>query len=97
MIYNNNILHTGAYNPSSKRATLHGCMGNSRGGAARARNILQHDLRWMRDKEFQESFKDSSVEGEGGEKERLTRMWKLLLEMEKASGGAEKVGYSQHR
>ncbi|ETW76383.1 hypothetical protein HETIRDRAFT_389387, partial [Heterobasidion irregulare TC 32-1] len=42
VFYNNNILHCATYNSQAKRATLHASMGDTRGGAARARNILQH-------------------------------------------------------
>lgn len=31
-------------------------MGNTRGGSARARNILQHDLEWMKEEAFRESL-----------------------------------------
>lgn len=101
VIYNNNILHTGRYTPDQKRATLHACMGNSRGGTARARNILQHDVRWMRSPEFSTTFQnfDKSKAGfeDGEEVEvRLRRMWELLLEMEKGAGSRpEALGYSQ--
>lgn len=99
VIYNNNILHTGRYSPDTKRATLHGCMGNSRGGDARARNILQHDLRWMRNPEFSATFKESKRAGGvgegGGEELRLKRMWELLLKMEKGVDAPDALGYSQ--
>lgn len=91
VFYNNNILHTATYDRSTKRATLHGCMGDTRGGFERANNILQHDLRWMRQERFAETF-----EGDDGERERLTGMWKRLLKM---AGSVEKSGkqveYSQ--
>lgn len=56
VFYNNNILHCATYDPEQVRATLHACMGDARGGGKRARNILQHDLRWMRDEEFVETL-----------------------------------------
>jgi hypothetical protein len=31
-------------------------MGDTRGGSARARNILQHDLGWMKEEAFRESL-----------------------------------------
>ena len=52
MFYNNNILHCASYSPYTPRATLHACVGDTRGGSARARNILQHGLEWMRDDAF---------------------------------------------
>lgn len=72
-------------------------MGSTRGGSARARNILQHGLKWMRDEQFVDTFSktdkmDPAVESVGGERERLVRMWELLMAMEKGAGD---VGYSQ--
>ena len=52
MFYNSNILHCAMYDPDERRATLHACMGNSRGGTTRARNILQHGLEWMKEERF---------------------------------------------
>jgi hypothetical protein len=52
---NNNILHCASYSPNRPRATLHACMGDTRGGSVRARNILQHDLEWIKEA-FRESF-----------------------------------------
>jgi len=90
VFYNSNILHTATYNPDIKRATLHACMGDTRGGSARARNILQHGLRWMRNPEFAETF------GAGVEAERLRGMWKRLLEMSTSvEEKGEDLGYSQ--
>lgn len=54
MFYNSNILHCAAYDPSERRATLHGCMGDVRGGTTRARNVLQHGLEWMKDERFKQ-------------------------------------------
>ena len=31
-------------------------MGDTRGGSERARNILQHDLEWMKEEAFRESL-----------------------------------------
>ncbi len=56
VFYNNNILHCASYSPNRLRATLHACMGDTRGGSTRARNILQHDLRWMKEEAFRESL-----------------------------------------
>ena len=52
VFYNSNILHCAMYDPDEKRATLHACMGNTRGGTTRARNILQHGLEWMKEERF---------------------------------------------
>jgi len=54
--YNNNILHCASYSPNRPRATLHACIGDTRGGSGCARNILQHDLEWMKEKAFRESL-----------------------------------------
>lgn len=84
VFYDNNILHTAAYDRSVKRATLHGCMGDTRGGFGRANMILQHNLRWMREGKFADTF-----EGNDGERERLNGMWKRLLKM---AGGVDASG-----
>lgn len=54
VFYNSNILHCAVYNHLAQRATLHGCMGDARGGAIRARNILQHGLAWASEPSFGE-------------------------------------------
>ena len=72
MFYNNNILHCAAYSPARKRATLHASMGDTRGGSARARNVLQHGLKWMQGEEFRKTLDDKG-------KEMLDR----LIEMQK--------------
>lgn len=56
VFYNSNILHCAAYNSKVQRATLHGCVGDVRGGSIRARNVLQHDLEWMKGDEFRVSL-----------------------------------------
>jgi hypothetical protein len=56
VFYNNNILHCATYSTHRPRATLHGCMGDARGGSARARNILQHGLEWMKEGAFRETL-----------------------------------------
>ena len=90
-MYNSNILHTARYFPGKKRATLHACVGDSRGGSVRARNILQHGLRWMREPPFAETF-----HGEDGEKGRLETMWKRLLMMSReADKSGKPLGFSQ--
>jgi len=52
VFYNSNILHCAMYNSKEQRATLHGCMGDIRGGFSRARNVLQHGLSWMKEQAF---------------------------------------------
>jgi len=70
VFYNNNILHCASYSPNRPRATLHACMGDTRGGSARASNILQHGLEWMKEETFRET-----LDLQGKEMlERLVRM-----------------------
>ena len=73
MFYNNNILHCATYSTHRPRATLHACMGDARGGSARARNILQHDLEWMKEDVFRETL---SLEG----KQMLDRLVEMQEE-----------------
>jgi len=56
VFYNNNILHCATYSTHRPRATLHACIGDARGGSARARNILQHGLEWMKEDTFRETL-----------------------------------------
>ncbi|KIJ43903.1 hypothetical protein M422DRAFT_75495 [Sphaerobolus stellatus SS14] len=86
VFYNSNILHCATYSCHVKRATLHACMGDSRGGSVRARNILQHGLEWMKSEEFAKTLPDRDHDG------RAKKMWVRLLEMEKGAGG--KIVYS---
>ncbi|KAF9807774.1 hypothetical protein IEO21_08050 [Rhodonia placenta] len=58
VFYNNNILHCATYDPKQRRATLHASMGDTRGGATRARNVLQHGLMWMKEAHFRESLNE---------------------------------------
>ncbi|WVO19507.1 uncharacterized protein IAS62_000793 [Cryptococcus decagattii] len=75
MFYNNNIIHIGSYDPTTKRRTLHGCYGcPPPGDTSRARNILQHDLTYTLDPKFRESV----PEGLKGMVDKLNRMQKLL-------------------
>ena len=62
VFYNNNILHCAAYSPARKRATLHASMGDTRGGSARVRNVLQHGLTWMQSDEFKATLDDKGKE-----------------------------------
>ena len=53
IFYDNNVIHTGRYDSRKERLTLHGCVGDVRGGTGRARNILQHGLgTWAHDVSF---------------------------------------------
>ncbi|KAG1796384.1 uncharacterized protein HD556DRAFT_1441686 [Suillus plorans] len=81
VIYNNNILHCGAYNSKQRRATLHGCMGDIRGGSTRAKNVLQHGLLWMTEDRFRDRLN-----------ERGKRMLQALIDMKNGVQGD--LGYS---
>ncbi|KAI0312655.1 hypothetical protein OF83DRAFT_1066816 [Amylostereum chailletii] len=70
VFYNSNILHCAAYSPEAPRATLHASMGDTRGGAARARNVLQHGLGWMKEDRFKATLDEVGREMLG----RLIRM-----------------------
>jgi hypothetical protein len=53
VFYNNNILHRGVYRKDVERMTLHGSVGHIKGGALRARNVLQHGVRdWVEKCDF---------------------------------------------
>lgn len=77
VFYNNNILHCATYSHSTPRLTLHACIGCTRGGSSRARNILQHGLAWMEQDSFRESLNQTG-------KEMLDR----LLKMKRDAGDA---------
>ncbi|KAF6756732.1 hypothetical protein DFP72DRAFT_810016 [Ephemerocybe angulata] len=84
VFYNSNILHCATYSSATKRATLHACMGNAaRGGLNRARNILQHDLKWMKDPWFWQSLPHDTAK----------RMLDRLIDLQEAQEGQE-VSYS---
>ncbi|KAG8967025.1 hypothetical protein FRC03_010872 [Tulasnella sp. 419] len=90
VFYNNNILHCARYSPQRNRVTLHACIGDSRGGSKRARNILQHDLKWMRE----QAFEDALLRRIGGQDGiRLNEMRKKLLHMAD-NVDEDQVGYS---
>ncbi|PCH34658.1 hypothetical protein WOLCODRAFT_139489 [Wolfiporia cocos MD-104 SS10] len=80
VFYNNNILHCGTYDPAATRATLHASMGDTRGGATRARNVLQHGLLWMKEERFKESLHA-----------RGRAMLERLVRMQESAGD---IGYS---
>ncbi|KAJ7782408.1 hypothetical protein DFH07DRAFT_790564 [Mycena maculata] len=70
VFYNSNILHCASYDSQAPRATLHASMGNVAGGSVRARNILQHNLNWMKEPQFSDG-----LDARG--KEMLGRLLKL--------------------
>lgn len=49
VFYDNNILHRAVYPVEPVRVTLHGCMGTIKAGNLRAKNILQHEMKWVMD------------------------------------------------
>ncbi|KAF8063387.1 hypothetical protein FPV67DRAFT_241108 [Lyophyllum atratum] len=58
VFYNSNILHCATYSAAERRATLHGTIGNVKGGSMRARNVLQHGLNWMKEDTFREGLNE---------------------------------------
>lgn len=87
VFYNSNILHCATYSSTVQRATLHACMGDAvRGGAVRARNILQHDLKWMQDPAFARTLPHDTA------KTMLRRL--LDLQEKELANGEENVVYS---
>lgn len=80
VFYNNNILHCASYSPIRPRATLHACIGDTRGGSGRARNILQHELEWMKEEAFHETL---NLKGK--------QMLERLLRMQEGFHGKEIV------
>jgi len=76
VFYNSNILHCGIYDSKVPRATLHACMGDTRGVSSRARNVLQHGLNWMKEDQFRD-----------GLNERGKLMLSRLIDMQKGVNG----------
>ncbi|KAI0699513.1 hypothetical protein C8T65DRAFT_581125 [Cerioporus squamosus] len=81
VFYNNNILHCATYDNREERITLHACMGEVRGGPSRARNILQHGLKWMKEDRFRDTLD-----------ERGKRMLERIVSLQESVNGD--VGYS---
>lgn len=81
VFYNNNILHCATYDHTQERITLHACMGEVRGGPSRARNILQHGLKWMKEERFKEILD-----------ERGRKMLERIVRLQESVNGD--VGYS---
>ncbi|KAG8735790.1 hypothetical protein FRC12_017917 [Ceratobasidium sp. 428] len=109
VFYQNNILHTAAYHPEIKRATLHANFGDIRGGNRRARMILQHKVDWVRDDAFVATFQNPEAgtspnpakmdvemnhQAEDEVASRLKGMRDRLLAMAD-SVDVEQIGYSQ--
>ncbi|KAG9018520.1 hypothetical protein FRB90_011560 [Tulasnella sp. 427] len=93
VFYNSNILHCATYDNTIRRITLHACMGNARGGEHRARNILQHELEWMKTPEMASTLEDLDEKDDGI---RL-KMLEKLLDLAKAKtgqNGSRPLGYS---
>ncbi|CAE6455975.1 unnamed protein product [Rhizoctonia solani] len=93
VFYQNNILHTAAYRPDVKRATLHASMGDVRGGSRRARMILQHQVDWVRSDAFVSTFKSEESPNSDTVATRLQSMRNRLLAMADSVHG--QVEYSQ--
>lgn len=85
VFYNNNIVHRGVYEKEVERMTLHGSMGDVRGGELRARNVLQHAVgEWVDDCKFDALDEETRENAEG--------MRKRLVDLGQGRGD---VGYSQ--
>jgi EEF1A N-terminal glycine/lysine methyltransferase len=88
VFYNNNILHRGIYDARRERMSLHGSVGHVRGGALRARNVLQHGVSaWVDRCDYL-----GSSGGGGGVPPRAEAMRARLVRLGRESG---EVGYSQ--
>ncbi|CAE6453791.1 unnamed protein product [Rhizoctonia solani] len=94
VFYQNNILHTAAYHPDVKRATLHASMGDIRGGSRRARMILQHKVDWIRGDAFTSTFQSEGSSNDDAVETRLRGMLDRLLTMADAVKGQD-LEYSQ--
>ncbi|KAG8724781.1 hypothetical protein FRC11_001996 [Ceratobasidium sp. 423] len=94
VFYQNNILHTAAYRPDAKRATLHASMGDIRGGSRRARMILQHKVDWVRGDTFTSTFTSNGSASDDTVTTRLRGMRDRLLSMADSVNGQE-LEYSQ--
>ena len=90
VFYNSNILHCAVYDHTTVRATLHASMGDVRGGATRARNVLQHGLDWIKGEEFKKSLE---ALGDGNVQKRAFKMWTNLLKMQEGIDVGN-LGYS---
>jgi len=90
VFYNSNILHCAVYDHNTVRATLHASMGDVRGGATRARNVLQHGLDWIKGEEFKKSLE---ALGDGNVRKRAFKMWTNLLKMQEGIDMGN-LGYS---
>ncbi|KAI6008728.1 hypothetical protein F5J12DRAFT_49901 [Pisolithus orientalis] len=82
VFYNSNVLHCATYDLKKPRCTLHACVGDVKGGSTRARNVLQHGLRWMTEDRFRSQL---------GEKGRA--MVQRLIAMQTSVEG-QALGYS---
>jgi hypothetical protein len=69
VFYDNNILHRAVYPIEPIRQTLHACMGTTKAGLERARNILQHEMEWVWDVKFEgnlEKMRENLIRMRGG-------------------------------
>lgn len=62
VFYDNNLIHRGVYAADTERFTLHGSVGDVRGGESRARNVLQHGVgAWIAECAFEDFGLDPRV------------------------------------
>ncbi|KAL8952403.1 MAG: hypothetical protein Q9222_001680 [Ikaeria aurantiellina] len=77
VFYDNNILHRGVYDSGKERATLHGSMGHTGGGKARARNVLQNGVGgWAGNCRF-DGLEKGMIERAEGMRRRLEEMGRV--------------------
>ncbi|KIO33237.1 hypothetical protein M407DRAFT_234400 [Tulasnella calospora MUT 4182] len=93
VFYNNNILHCATYDNSIPRMTLHACMGDTRGGENRARNILQHDLRWIKTPHMARML-EVLDQKDGGIRSQMVQRLIQLADATAGEDGSRSLGYS---
>ncbi|KAM6499566.1 hypothetical protein JOM56_005074 [Amanita muscaria] len=90
VFYNSNILHCATYDSTVLRATLHATIGDTRGGATRARNVLQHGMDWIKGEGFRKTLE--KIEDDKT-RQRALLMYTNLLKMQEGVN-AKDLGYS---
>ncbi|KAG8955475.1 hypothetical protein FRC04_008826 [Tulasnella sp. 424] len=93
VFYNNNILHCATYDNTVPRVTLHACMGDTRGGEKRARNILQHDVSWIKAPDMVGTLEDLDKKDRGIRLQMLQRLVQLA-DTTAGEGGSQTLEYS---
>lgn len=82
VFYDNNVIHRGVYKADAERLTLHGSVGDVRGGTARAQLVLQHDVgEWIGRCTFEELGSEHDAT-----RKRAEAMKQRLVELGRAAG-----------